>query len=121
MNQFELFKTVLTGKESENSDKLQSFVFLRWLSGEKRVILASNMVNRYSQIPENVQYQMFRKMLHGKIKFIPYPKANKSKPIEDLALVSKHYNVTIERAATMIELVSDEELKYLRKLYVDNL
>ena len=119
MNQFEIFKSVLSGKEVDKKvvEKLQSFIFLRWLSGDRRVIGAANVVNLYNNIPENLQYKFFRKMLHGKIKYIPYPKSGKVTKVEDIELICKRYNVSLERAVEMFELVSDEELKTLRSVF----
>lgn len=122
MNQFDIFKTVLSGTELDKSitSKMQSFLFLRWLSGDRRVIQAANSVNLFHKIPEDVQYTFFRAMLFGKLKFIKYPKSPKSKPIEHLELLSKHYNVTLDRASEMSEFVSNDEIAELTELYKAN-
>lgn len=119
MNQFDIFKTVLSGSELDSSvtSKMQSFLFLRWLSGDRRVIQSANLINLYYAIPENVQYMFFRKMLFGKLKFIKYPKSPKAKPLEQLELISKHYKVSLELASEMAELISNDEVAYLTDLY----
>lgn len=118
-NQFDAFGTILKGKELPKNKQTQinSYLMLRWLSGDQRTIHAANQVNRYYDIPVDKQYQMFRQMLHGKLRFIRYPRGAKSSTNTELDLIQKHYNVNLEKATEMHELISKEELKYLKTVY----
>lgn len=118
-NLFQAMGTILKGSElpEHNKQKIASFMMLRWLAGDRRVIQAANVVNRYCDIPVNLQYDMFRQMLHGKINFIKYPKGAKNESSETMELIQKHYNVSSEKALEMQELISKDEVKYLKELY----
>lgn len=118
-NQFGAFGTILKGQELPEQDKgkINSYLMLRWLSGNQNAIFAQNEVNRFYGIPVERQYDMFRAMLHGKVKFIKYPKGVTQKHPKDLELIQKHYNVTEHKAMDMLDLVSKDELKYLAELY----
>lgn len=118
-NQFDAFKTILSGPELSSNDqgKINSYLLLRWLSGDNRIIQAQNVINRYYDIPVEAQYKFFRNMLHGKVKFIKYPKGINSKTSDDVLLIQEHYKVSLEKAEEMFELISKEELKELKGIY----
>lgn len=118
-NQFDAFSSLLKGKEIPLNEQQQinSYLMLRWLSGDQRTLHAANQVNLYYDIPVDVQYKMFRQMLHGKLNFIKYPKGSKVQSPENLELIQKHYNVSADKAIEMSELISKEEIKYLKEIY----
>jgi len=119
MNDFDIFKTVLNGPEPDKAhiDKMSSYLFLRWLSGNQNVIHAANLLNRYYNVPEYLQYKMFRNNLHKKLKFIPYPKGNDKRTFKSIEVIQKHYKVNKDIAIEMHDLISETELNYLIDLY----
>lgn len=119
-NQFDAFTTILKGEElsQQDKEKINSYLLLRWLSGDRRVLPAANTVNQYYNIPAKAQYDLFRGMLHGKLKFIRYPKGASQKTNNDIELISKHYNVSFDKAHEMLEFISKKELKELQEIYV---
>lgn len=118
LNQFEAFKTILHGNAIKEQDKakINSYLMLKWLSGDQRTIIAANTVNRFYRIPVEVQYNLFRNMLHGKLRFIRYPKGSITKN-KNIEVIQKHYNVNYEEANSMLELISQDELNTLNEIY----
>lgn len=55
-------------------------------------------------------------MLHGKLRFIRYPKGSITKN-KNIEVIQKHYNVNSEEANTMLELISEDELNALNEIY----
>lgn len=117
MNIFETMQTTLNGKSisDEEISKIPSYIFCKWLSGNKYTILASNEINKFYNIPIECQYKMIKSAFQGKIKFIKFPKNSKDLT-QDIEKISKYYNVSIEKAKMYLEFISDEELNLIKKL-----
>lgn len=118
-NQFDAFGSILKGKElpEHDKEKINSYLMLRWLSGDARTIQMSNTFNRWYSVPVNLQYDILRNSLLNKLKFIKYPKGAKEASSDSLELIKRHYNVSTEKAQEMAELISKEELKELKEIY----
>lgn len=118
-NQFNAFGTILKGQALPEQDKkkLNSYLMLRWLSGNQNAIFAQNEVNRFYDIPVQCQYDMFRQMLHSKVKFIKYPKGSQGAQNPDIKILQEHFKASEETAMNMLELISREELQELREIY----
>lgn len=120
-----MFKT-LTGvldlkknSTDEEIQKIPSFIFCRWLSGNRATIGAANMFNMYSDIPIINQYKMIRSAFAGKIKFIPYPKNVTQESLKSTEFLSKHFNISEEKAQEYLTLIDKDELKRIIDMYTE--
>lgn len=118
-----MFKT-MTGVLTPNANpsqtdiqKIPSYIFCRWLSGNRTTIQAANMLNLYSDIPMENQYYMIKNAFTGKIKYIPYPKNISEEQPKHIEYLSKHFNVSMEKAKEYVDLISKEELKQIIDMY----
>ena len=69
-----LFKDCLNDKSFHNPEKFKSFMFCRWLSGNKNLIPYANLINYYyREIPDEAQYELIQS-IKNKPKFIKYIK-----------------------------------------------
>lgn len=118
-----MFKTmtgVLNPKNNfsdEEIEKIPSFIFCRWLSGNPYSIVASNQINYYFNIPILNQYNMIRTAFAGKIKFIPYPKSDSSADLKHTEYLSEYFKISNEKAKEYLEFISDDELKLIIDIY----
>lgn len=120
-----MFKTITSALDpkktpsEEDINKIQSYVFCRWLSGNPHAIQAANMINVYSDIPMVNQYNMVKSAFGGKIKYIPYPKNISEKELKEVEYVSAHFNISLEKAKEYIDLISKKELKQIVDMYTE--
>lgn len=117
---FNTIKTALDPKKTPSDEELQkisTYVFCRWLSGNPHTIKAANMFNRFENIPIENQYHVIKSAFAGKIKYIPYPKNIKEKKNPELEYLSKHFNISLEKAKEYLELISEEELNMIVEAY----
>jgi hypothetical protein len=118
-----MFKTItsaLDRKKNPSEDeieKIPSYIFCRWLSGNPHTVLAANQINLYSDIPMVNQYKMVKSVFAGKIKYIPYPKNVSEDKLKRVQFVMSHFKISEEKAKDYIELMSDEELKSIVDMY----
>lgn len=101
----------------EEINKIPSYIFCRWLSGNPHTILASNQINLYHNIPMKNQYDMVKSVFAGKIKYIPYPKNTQEDTLKTVEYISKHFNISLEKAQEYKQLLSNEELKGIVDMY----
>lgn len=116
---FKTISSVLNSKSNpteEEIQKIQPYIFCRWLSGHPGTVLMGNELNRYPNIPVVNQYKMVKTVIQDKIKYIPYPKneVHNDKVVE---ILSKHFNESYERARTYLEFIDKKELDYILNLY----
>lgn len=102
---------------AEEIDKIPSYIFCRWLSGNPYTIQAANQINLYDKIPVYNQFHLVNKAFGGKIKYIPYPKNLKDTESKDIDILVKHFKINSELAKEYLGLISNEELEYLVNLY----
>lgn len=111
----------LDPKKSPSNDDLQkipSFVFCRWLSGNAYTILAANQINYYYDIPIENQYNMIKSVFAGKIKYIPYPKNSKDEENQKtLEYLCDYFKINNYEALEYLDLISKEELNRIIEMY----
>ena len=118
-----MFKTmtgVLDPKKNPSDDdinKIPSYIFCRWLSGNPHTIIASNMINMYDSIPIQNQYNMIKSAFAGKIRFIPYPKNTAEDTLKKVQYVAEHFKITEEKAREYIDLIDNKELSDIVQMY----
>lgn len=103
----------------EEIQKIQSYIFCRWLSGNPHTISAANMINVYSDIPIECQYNMIKSAFGGKIKYIPYPKNTQEDKIKHIEYLADWFKISEEKAQEYLDFISKEELKYIIDLYTE--
>lgn len=102
---------------AENIEKIPSYVFCRWLSGNMFAIHAANQINLYSNIPIQNQFHIINKAFGGKIKYIPYPKADKTDTTKTIEVLIKHFKINEELAREYLDVIDENELKQLMEIY----
>lgn len=108
-------------KIDENEvEKIPSFLFCRWLSGDPRTILAANQFNYYhKEIPMINQYKIINTAYAGKIKYIQAPKNAGSKNSKELEYLCAHFEISMEKAQEYLELIDKKELKEIVDMYTE--
>ena len=102
----------------EDLKKIQSFIFCKWLAGDYRTISTANTINLYSDIPIENQYYLVKNQFAGKIRNIKYIKSEKDDIDENtISILCKHYKINLEKAKDYLNIISSEELRYLKELY----
>ena len=102
---------------AQEINKIPSFIFCRWLSGNPHTIQAANLINMYDKIPMESQFHMIRSAFGGKVKFIPYPKNVTAENLHVREIVAKHFKITVEKAQEYLELIDEKELQQIVDLY----
>lgn len=120
-----MFKT-LTGAidpkknpTNEEIQKIPSYIFCRWLSGNPHTISAANAINLYDDIPIENQYWMVKHAFAGKVKFIPYPKNVTEQSLKKIEYISKHFKINEEKAQEYIEFMDVNELQGIIDMYTE--
>jgi len=111
--------SILTNYKPTYEEKMtiNSFFMCRYLSNNPMSIFIGNAYNRYyTQIPLNVQYDMAKQLLSGKIKFIQFPKKpkNEDKLIENIC---RYYKVNLTHAREYLEFMTQKERDDILKMY----
>ncbi len=101
-------------------NKIQSFVFCRWLTGNPKTIKDANIFNIYYDIPVFNQYMYIKNLHSGKIRNIKYIKSEKEEDNVDISIIQKHFNINFTKAKEYLNFISEEELKYLKDLYASH-
>lgn len=118
-----MFKTITSALDpkkkptDEEIQKIPSYIFCRWLSGNPHTISAANAINMYTDIPIENQYNMVKAAFAGKVKFIPYPKNTKEEDLKRVQYIAEYFKLNTEKAAEYLEFLSDEELNYIVNLF----
>lgn len=121
MNIFKIITSTLTNYQpsDEEINAIPSFLFCRWLSGNKATIFAANEINKYYNIPIECQYKMVKYALNGKIKFIQFPKNIKTESSSDIDILQKHFNISYTKAQEYLGLISKSEIDEIRRIYIN--
>jgi len=121
-----MFKTITSSLDLkknptlEEINKIPSYIFCRWLSGNPHTIIASNQINIYDRIPIENQYNIIKTAFGGKIKYIPYPKNTTENILKKVEFLSLHFKISEEKAKEYLEYISEKELKYIVDMYTDH-
>jgi hypothetical protein len=119
---FKIMTGSLDPKKNPSQDEIQkipSFIFCKWLSGNPHSIQAANAINMYDDIPIENQYYMVKNAFAGKIKYIPYPKNVSQDKLKRVQYLAKHFNISEEKAQEYLDLISNEELDEIVNMYTE--
>jgi len=113
---FKTMASVLTTKRApqEDIEKINAFLFRKYISNDIRTILAINIFNIYNKVPIAVQYDTVQAFAGGKINYIKYPK-NIKDDLANISLVQKYYNLSLERAREYMEFLKPEDFKRIEQ------
>lgn len=120
-----MFKTITSSLDPkknpslEEIQKIPSYIFCKWLSGNPTAIMAANEINKYDAIPIENQYYMVKNAFAGKIKFIPYPKNVSADKLKKVEFVAKHFNISEEKAHEYLDLLNVKELSDIINMYTE--
>lgn len=89
------------------------FIVNRSLSYFPDTVLYANEVNLHSQMPKKWQFEFLRATVTKKKRFSKWTK--KSPRSDDLAAVQQYYKYSTERALEVLELLSPEQIEYLKQ------
>lgn len=101
----------------EEINKIPSYIMCRWLSGNSVTVQAANAINLYSDIPIENQFNMIKSAFAGRVKFIPYPKNNSEQELKSVEYLSRHFNISLEKAKEYLTLIDDDELNSIIEMY----
>lgn len=97
-------------------NKIQSFIFCKWLSGSPQSIFTANEINQFYDIPIENQYYLVKHKLAGKVRNIKYIKTDKiNNP--DIDILIKHFKINQTKAIEYLNIINKNELHELRKIY----
>lgn len=116
---YQVMKSILSSYNPSYDEKMSinSFFVTRYLSCHPGSIGVSNFINRYYlEIPKNVQYDLAKQLLNGKIKWIQMPDKDKhdNKTIDSIC---RFYSVSITTAISYYKLMEKEEREKFTSLY----
>ena len=118
-----MFKTLTSAinpkvnPSDEEIEKIPSYIFCRWLSGNPLTIQAGNIFNLYDKIPILNQYKMVKSAFSGKIRYIPYPKNTTEKALKEIEYLQLHFKINEQKAKEYIELIDKKELQEIVQMY----
>lgn len=117
---FKTMTSVLNTKQNPSEDeinKIPSFIFCRWLSGNSNTVLAANQLNLFSNIPMVNQYKMIKSVFAGKIKYIPYPKNVNADALKKEQYIANYFKINIDKAKEYLELMDNNEINTIVSMY----
>lgn len=120
-----MFKTMTSSIDlkknptTEEIQKIPSFIFCKWLSGNPHTIIAANAINAYSDIPIDNQYWMVKNAFAGKVKYIPYPKQQKQDILQKIEFIAEHFKISLEKADEYLNFISKDELDNIVEMYFE--
>lgn len=107
---FNTFKKVLNGQtiHLSDADKVSTFLLLRWLSGDPRLMPLAAQINATGTtgnfpVDNLTLLKAIQTAIHGKIRFIKFPSAKKP---------PKDYNVLLEKISEYFRIGPQEALEY---------
>ena len=116
---YQIMTSILSNYNPTLEEKLtiNGFFFTRYLSNNPKAIHIGNVFNRYyKEIPLNIQYDLAKQLLKGKIKFIQFPKKEKNLDII-IINISKFYKINIDKAKEYYNIMGENERLKFEKLY----
>lgn len=113
---FTVFKKILKKEKivDEDIEKINDFVFIQMLSGDRVGVQIAQVLNRYYSIPIRQKVQLTQSILPKEITYIKYPKKDKEKD-EYVSLLQKTYNLSQSEAKTYYDILSTSDLEELKE------
>lgn len=92
--------------------KYPPYIINRCLSGHLDAVMFANEMNINPHLDNKLQYDFLLNTLRSKKRFSPWMKKEE---MENLELVKKYYGYSTEKAKQAVSILSDEQLKSIRK------
>jgi hypothetical protein len=92
------------------------FLINRGMSFYPETILHANFLNSNAQLDRILQYKYYLSAVKKKKRFSKWLK--NSKPSEDILIISKYYNISVNKAKEISDMITSEDLDNMRK-YLD--
>lgn len=103
-------------KEDPLSEKdYVPFMINRGLSYFTDTILYANEMNKYASIPKRWQFDFYLNAIKQKKRFSKW--AKKDENSDDVKLIMLAYNYSAEKASSVLDLFTEEQLTSLRQHY----
>ena len=127
---YKIQQSVLNNDEpsEDQVQKIGSFFFARWLSGNRYTTPIAAVINRYHKIPIRAQYIFARDYiklagLKGRVKFIGYPTDEKLQPEYKKLTenIQRYYNVNAARSAEYFDLMDNKERDRFYNMYQEGI
>lgn len=100
----------------DTAKEYQPFLINRGLSQHADCILYANEMNKAHSLSKKMQHDFFFFSIPAKARRGKWAKADDSDK-GDLDLISKHYNVSREKASVYLKLLDNQSLIHLRERY----
>jgi hypothetical protein len=116
---YQIMVSILGNYNPTKEEKLiiNSFFMCRYLSGNPKAIFVGNFINRYyNEIPQDIQYDLSKQLLRGKIKFIQPPRKDKNDD-KILENITRYYKISMSDAIQYFELMDKQERIHFEELY----
>lgn len=113
MDLFKVLNSCIKGPRASDEDiaQLSSWMLVRWLSGDPRTVGIANALNVCYNMPIQAQYDFVRMMLHGKIRFIKFPKSVRNNDDALHREIASRYRCNPALVPELLDLMDDEEKK----------
>ena len=113
MNPFELIKSISNSKKDilENEKDYNAFMVNRGLSYFPDTVIYANEMNKYHHLDGGLQYQFLINIVRKRNRF---SKWNKSTESDDIKIIKEYYGYSDEKAKSVYNLFSNEELLTLK-------
>ena len=92
--------------------KYLPYIINRCLSGHLDAVMFANEMNLNHHLDKKLQYDFLLNTLRSKKRFSPWMKKEE---MENLEIVKKYYGYSTEKAKQAVSILSDEQLKSIRK------
>lgn len=89
------------------------FLINKSLSYYQDTIFFANEMNKYSSLPKTWQFDFYLNAIPKRKRYAPWAKPDKA--TSDIKLLMRVYNYSAKRANEALSLLTDEQLKSLRK------
>lgn len=121
MNFFDFLNSINTTKKDLikedplNEKDYNAFMINRGLSYFPDTIIYANEMNRYASLPKDMQYSFYLTGIKAKKRFSKWHKKDQNS--ESINLIMKAYGYSSEKAAAALELLNQEQLDAIKRLY----
>ena len=101
----------------ELKKKLPSFMFCKWLSGNRNTLQMAYIFNLYSKIPIKNQFLAVRSKFQGKVNFIQFPKKFQKDESKKIDVIQEMLNMSYDKSLDYLLYISDKEYNDLETAY----
>ena len=117
MNPFEYIKSINDSKKDIMVDDISEkaynpFIINRNFSFFNDTVLYANEMNRFHHLDHRLQFDFFINIIKKKKR---WSKWVKPQDIENLELIKQHYGYSNEKAKSVLELFSNEDIEELKR------